>query len=125
MLIPASRLKTKLDEVVTDPLLSGISVVTKKIGERTYIAYIDSNMAKEDHIKCFPDSPPEMDAYPIPLPMDYQPRTMRSIKVGDFTWNIPIEESDKLEWLPRQQHNVFSLKTPEKEPSSEGQYPTR
>ena len=96
MLIPTSRLKTELGEVVTDPLLSGISVVTKKIGERTYVAYIDSNMAKENHTKCFHDSPPEMDAYPIPLPTSYQPRTMRSIKVGDFTWNIPIDEFDKL-----------------------------
>ena len=49
---------------------------------------------------------------------------MRSIKLGDFTWNIPIEEFDKLEWVPRQQHNIFRLKTPEKGPGSEGQYPT-
>ena len=92
MLTPASRLKTKPDEVVTDPVLSGISLVTKKIGDRTYVAYIDSKMAGEDHVKCFPDSPPEMDAHPIPLPPDYQPRTTRSIQLGDFTWKIPTEE---------------------------------
>ena len=125
MMTSTSQLKTKPGEVVTDPMLSGISVVTKKIGERIYVAYIDSKMAGEDHVKCFPDSPPEMDAYPIPLPADYQPRTMRSIKLGDFTWNIPVEEFDKLEWMPRPQHSIFRLKTPGKEPSSEGQYTNR
>ena len=125
MLTPASRLKTKPDEVVTDPVLSGISLVTKKIGDRTYVAYIDSKMAGEDHVKCFPDSPPEMDAHPIPLPPDYQPRTTRSIQLGDFTWKIPTEEFDKLEWLPKHQHSIFRPLILEKEPESEGRYPSK
>ena len=46
-------------------------MATKNFGERTYVAYIDSKMAREDHVKCFPDSLREMDAHPIP----YRPTT--------------------------------------------------
>ena len=105
--VSSRYLKTEPNEVVIDPIMSGVAHIRKQIGDQVYEAYLDSRLVKENCIPCFPDGPPKMDAYPIPLPQDWEPRKTRSILVGGSSWTMPAEDFDKLEWVDLNQRNIF------------------
>ena len=59
MLIVASKLKLEPGEAHVKPALSGVAHVVKKVGDRTYEAWVDSKLLREDcegvpYLQCFP-----------------------------------------------------------------------
>ena len=105
--ISPSYLKTEPEEVVIDPIMSGVALISKRIGDQVYEAFVDSRLVRPNYIQCFPDWPPHMDAQPIPPPPDWRPRTTRTIRVGDYTWIMPAEDFDQLEWVKPNRQAVF------------------
>ena len=89
MLIMASKMKLEPHEVTIDPILERVAFVKKKIGDKTYEAFVESWSVKNNELLCFPDLNPAFIFHSLP----------RKISVGSYSWVMNSKDFNSIEWV--------------------------
>ena len=91
----ASKMKLESYEVTIDPVLERVAFVEKKIGDKVYEAFVDSNSVRNNELQCFPDSSMQID----PNTGDWKSYPQREIRVGDYKWVMSYDDFKTIEWV--------------------------
>ena len=89
VVISASKMKLEPHEVIIDPILEGVAFVEKKIGDKTYEAFVESWSVRNNELQCFPDLNPAFMFHSL----------TRTIRVGSYSWVMSSEDFNSIEWV--------------------------